>query len=359
MTASILLEEERSVGGIPVGNAADGPRTYRCCFPPVVHFGDAQGEYLAVQRSAAVIDVSDRAQIEMRGKDARAFLHNFCTNDIKGLAAGNGCEAFVTNVKGRILAHVFVFTGDTSVWIEAGPGEEAKLLTHLDRFLFSEDVQMRGRTDEYGELLLTGPASAERLSLLGVSAHALEPLQHAWYPRDGVGLFVRRADLLGHCGFLLSAERGNLIALWRELVSAGIRPCGAEAFHACRIEAGFPLYGLDLSEDSLAQEAARTERAISFTKGCYLGQEPIARIDALGHVNRQLCRMRLDATTAPEAGDVVLADDQQQVGAITSSARVPGEPHSVALAYLRTGCSKPGTPLMVGTGQGQMSGLVF
>jgi hypothetical protein len=307
----------------------------------------------------AVFDVSDRRQIELTGKDCRSFLHNFCTNDIKRLKSGQGCEALVTNVKGRILAHIFVFAADTSTWIEAGPGDDAPLVAHFERYLFHEDVQLRARTAQYGELLLAGPGSRDVLSRWSPDTRSLESLQHALCEHAGQRLVVRRLDLLGTPGYLLSMDRARLVDVWNGLLSEGATPCGAEAFHAARIEAGFPLYGLDLSESNLAQEAARTQRAISFNKGCYLGQEPIARIDSLGHINRELCRVRIASEVVPDPGAAVVAAEGQQVGVVTSAARIPGESHSVALACVRTSHSRPETQVAVLVNTGQLRAHVW
>jgi hypothetical protein len=320
---------------------------YRFCQPEVLHFGDARAEYLAATTGVAVFDVSDRRQIELAGKDCRAFLHSFCTNDIKRLRSGSGCEAFITNVKGRILAHTFVFATDASLWLEAGPGDDAPLVAHFERYLINADVQVSARTAQYGELLLSGPGSSELLARVCLGTRTLETFEHTMGQHADRPLAIRRVDLLGPCGYLLSIDRSVLVELRTGLLQAGARPCGAEAFHAARIEAGFPLHGLDLSADNLAQEAGRTERAISFTKGCYLGQEPISRIDAVGHINRQLCRVRIDCDVLPDPGTAVMSAEGDPIGAITSAARIPGASHSVALACLRTSDAQPDAQVML------------
>jgi len=220
-------------------------------------------------------------------------------------------------------------------------------LAHFERYLITEDVQLLSRTDQFGELLVTGPDSAEKLSSLNIQSNTLGLLEHTITHRGDDSLVIRRVDLLGQPGSLLSVDRTRLLDLWQELTASGIRPGGAEVFHAHRIESGFPLYGLDLTDDNLAQEAARTQRAISYTKGCYLGQEPIARIDALGHVNRELRILRLNSTPSPEAGAKIRAEDGREIGTITSSAMVPGEDRSVAMGYVRSSHAKPEIAVIV------------
>jgi tRNA-modifying protein YgfZ len=283
----------------------------------------------------------------MTGKDARQFLHNFCTNDINRIGNGEGCEAFVTNIKGRILAHIFVFVNEDSVWIETNRFVEDALLAHLDRYLINADVQLHSRTDQFGELLVTGPQCADMLSSLNIQANRLGLFEHAPSPREGARLMLRRVDLLGQPGFFLMVDRQGLLKLWQELAASGIRPGGAAAFHACRIESGLPLVGLDLTDDNLVQEAARTQRAISFTKGCYLGQEPIARIDAVGHLNRALRILKLDSALAPEAGAAIRSENGTEIGTVTSSAPVPGAERSVALGCVRSGHAKAETVVII------------
>lgn len=359
MASSGLLNEQRLAGGVPLDDKTSAPQTYRFCYPAILHFGDAEREYQAAKGEAVLFDVSDRAQIEMTGKDARQFLNNFCTNDINRLGTEEGCEAFVTNVKGRILAHIFVFVNDDSVWIETNRHVEEALLAHFDRYLITEDVQLHSRTDQFGQLFVTGPDSGEKLSSLNIQSNSLGLLEHTITHRGDYSLVTRQLDLLGQPGCLLSVDRTRLLDLWQKLIASGIRPGGAEAFHAHRIESGFPLYGLDLTDDNLAQEAARTQRAISYTKGCYLGQEPIARIDALGHVNRELRILRLKSTPAPEAGAVIRAENGREIGAITSSAMVPGEDRSVALGYVRSSHAKPETAVIVRADVREIPATVF
>ena len=347
---SSLLERQQTAGGVP----ADTPDPY----PPVLHFGDAAAEYEAAHTTAAVFDVSDRVQIELTGRDRVKFLHNFCTNDIKALTPGGGCEAFLTNAKGRILGHVLVFATEHTLWIDTAGVSEESLLTHLDRYIITEDVQLQGRTAEHGDLLVSGPQAVQRIASLSVGDVELGRFEHTAAPLGDSFLAVRRADLLGGTGALVSAPRDSLADVWQTLVDAGCRPAGRQAYAALRIEAGTPLYGVDLTDDNIAQEAARTHLAISFTKGCYLGQEPIARLDALGHTNRELRGLRLQNGSVPVPGTPVFAD-ATEAGRITSAAANPADGQPVALALLKSKHLRAGTELTVGTPEGAIAARVF
>lgn len=325
-----------------------------CAIPS--HFGGPRAEYLAGRETAALFDVSDRAQIEATGDDRTTFLHGFCTNDVKRLEPGEGCEAFVTNIKGRVLAHVWLFVEERSIWIETVAAAEEGLIAHLDRYLITEDVQLQARTAQFGELFVSGPRAVPALAAAGLAAP--EPrYRHAQVE----GVRLRRVDWFGLPGVLLSAPRADLPALWRRLARIeGLHPAGAQAFHALRIEAVFPLYGADVTEGNLAQEVDRTAEAISFTKGCYLGQEPIARVDALGHVNRVLRGLRVAGDAAPQVGAAILDPEEGgEIGRITSATVLPTGEAALALGYLRSAHAAVDTPVAIDSAGGRLSAAVF
>ncbi|MEX0716129.1 MAG: glycine cleavage T C-terminal barrel domain-containing protein [Planctomycetaceae bacterium] len=314
--------------------------------PDALHYGDPRGEYFAARDGAAIFDLHDRTQIEITGRDRVAFLNNFCTNDVKKLEPWQGCEAFLTNVKGRILAHVFVFVDSDSIWLETVAGAAPAIIAHLDKYVITEDVQLPDRTEEWGELFACGPGSIDRSLRKFVSFSQR-------IASSGLGR-TRRVDLFGVPGVLTSLNTGEAGVLLRETWEVWTRPggkerrpAGAAAFHALRIEARLPLVGVDIGEENLAQEAARTEQAISFTKGCYLGQEPIARLDALGHTNRELRTLRLEAGPVPAAGTPVFGNDQE-IGRITSAALSYADDKPVALAVIRRPFIAPGSQVTVG-----------
>lgn len=281
-----------------------------------------------------VYDLSDRTQIELTGTDRIKFLNGFSTNDIKSLQAGDGCEAFLTNVKGRVLAHVFVFATANSLWIDTIPGQETVIINHLDRYLIREDVQLNGRSQERGELFLTGPVAAQLLML----DPELPPFGSVTREAFGVPLEIRRADILGSPGFLLSIPRSVVQSTRQSLLTIGCLAGSAEEFETRRIEAGFPYQGRDISDENLAQEVARTRQCISFTKGCYLGQEPIARLDAMGHTNRELRRILFDAGSDPTPGASLRSvDSDDEAGVVTSVAPLKDPTGRIAtLGYLKT-----------------------
>lgn len=276
--------------------------------------GDATNEVLS---ALTVFDVSDRTQIEVTGADRCRFLHSFTTNDISRLKPGQGCETFITNIKGRIVAHLFVFCTQDSLWLDGTPGQVDAIMGHLKKFLLIDDVQLISRGSEFGELFVTGDLAAQLLQMEDAAV-----LQHVSREISGQPLSIRRVDLLGVSGFLLSMPRAQLETSRRSLSALGVREGSVELFEALRIKTGFPLFGVDITEENLAQEAARTRQCISFNKGCYLGQETIARLDALGHTNQEVRRLRLETEIVPACGTVVFdASGVNEVGIITSAAK--------------------------------------
>ena len=327
--------------------------------PTALHFGDPAAEYRKAKNEAALFDLSDRTNIKITGKDRVTFLQNFCTNDIRKLNPGEGCEAFITSIKGRVLGHVFVFVEADAIWLETVPHAAGPLLEHLGKYLLAEDVELHDRSAEYGELFFSGPKSSEKLMPLIGNAASFGQHGHGMTKWNEISIVCRRIDFLNEPGFLLSIARDHLGDLWR-LLCETTKPAGADVFQALRIESGFPFYGIDISEENLAQEVGRTKQAISFTKGCYLGQEPIARIDALGHVNRELRGLKLSTGFAPPAGSAVKSEDgTKEIGSITSSALSPLDNTPRALAYLKPQYLTPGTSVVVQVGDNSIPATVF
>lgn len=317
--------------------------------------------YAAAQQDAAVFNLHDRAQIELTGADRAKFLHNFCTNDIRSLQPGNGCEAFLTNVQGKVLAHVFVFSDQESLWLESVPGSSERIVSHLSRYQINEDVTFHDRSAELSSLFLSGPEAANVLLRVGIDVGSLQPLQHRWSESLGFPVHIRRNDLLGGTGFILVAKREQLGQLRQSLPDSGAKPAEQNVFDALRIEALTPVFGQDIIDANLAPEVGRNRQAISYTKGCYLGQEPIARIDALGHINQELRGIRFDGNGMPALGSEVLTTEGEPrvIGQVMSAAISFGDNRVVALAYLKRNFNAAGTRVQVLCNQGLELGTVF
>ncbi|HVW37272.1 MAG TPA: glycine cleavage T C-terminal barrel domain-containing protein [Pirellulales bacterium] len=308
------------------------------------HFGDPAAEYEALTTAAGLVDLSERTRIELTGEDRAKFLHNLCTNEVRKLPPGAGCEAFLCDARGHVLFHVFIICRPESLIVETMPGEGTRLLAHLDRYLIREQVALADRAPDTCELLVAGPLAAATIGKLAASVLPTERLGNDAVELAGCNAIVVQTDWIGVDGFLLIGDRAEGAKLWQSLYAAGARPCGAEALEIARNEAGFPWYGVDISDKNLPQEVARDAQAISFVKGCYLGQETVARIDALGHVNKSLAGVKFLGKDIPQPG-AELKVSEQTVGEVTSACFSPRFNTPLALAYLRRGHNQPGVKL--------------
>lgn len=321
-----------------------------------VDFGDPSAEERAARHSAALFDLTGRTHLVLTGRDRARFLHGFCTNDVKRLQPGEGCEAFVTNLKGRILEHVFLAVEPEAIHLNGTAGFEEPLFAHLDRYLITDDVQIARRSPELADYFLSGPQAPAL-----VASHAelpeWKPYGHRAAVIAGVDCRLQRLDLLAAPGVMVTCLRAAADTLRPALQSVATE-AGRGVFEALRIEAGLPSYGVDLSDENLAQEAMRTEKCISFKKGCYLGQEPIARLDALGHVNRQLALVRFDVDVAVPQKTPLKSSDGKEAGAVSSSAVVPSTNRTVALGLIRSTYAQPHTELFVDSPAGLVRGEV-
>lgn len=309
-------------------------------------------EYAAAIESAALFDLCDRGKIELAGRDARVFLHNLCTSDVKDLPLNAGCEAFLCTAKARVVAHIVVghvHAADRDVlWLDVEPGMGAAVAQHLDHYLISERVAIAERTAELALLRLCGPGAKTLLDkLVGEPIPDLAELHHVarTFGSPSGTIHGRRQACLAPPGYDLFCAATDAGRLRDALLGAGAVAAGPETLEVLRVEAGWPVYGVDIDENRFVVEVGRTTQAISYTKGCYLGQEPIVMARDRGHVNRTLLGVKV------ATGDVLtrgarLMRDGHEVGQVTSSVVSPRF-GVIGLAYLKRGSWDAGTVLIV------------
>jgi tRNA-modifying protein YgfZ len=321
------------------------------------HFGDPAAEYRQTLANCSLFDRSSRGKIELTGPEASAFLHNLCTNDINSLPLGGGCEAFLTTNKAKVVAlirvfHIQLFDGRPALWLDLLAGQSQDVLKYLDHFLISEQVEFADRTAAFAQMHLAGPNAhtvLERALLDDVPP--LDPLQHMVRTFGAADTCsIRRFDPLGVPGYDIVCLRSRAEIIWQLLVKAGASPAGRDAFEILRIEAGSPVFGLDMDENTFAPEVGRTAQAISYNKGCYLGQEPIVMARDRGQVNRRLMGVRLPAGPVPH--NSLLFREGKEIGRVTTSLVSPRF-GAIGLAYVRRGSQDPGTVLEVEAGTGR------
>ena len=269
------------------------------------------------------------------GEDRARFLHNFCTADIKKLESGDCCEAFFLNTKGKTICHAVIVARDIDMLIVSTARSSESLIENLDRYLLSDDVQLQDVSELWRSVFVRG-AQAES---------AFESCKFS-LPREGTASntgfqIVLRAELAGEGILVLEAEDGD-VTIAGSLADAGAINCSADWFHHVRIESVTAWCDSEITETCLPQEFRRDEKTISFTKGCYLGQETVARLDALGHVNRYLTGFEILDGSIETGADLVL--EGKKVGRITSISEL-GDQNSIALGFVRVAHSKPGNVL--------------
>jgi folate-binding protein YgfZ len=310
-------------------------------------------QYAALTRDTGVVDFSSRTQIELTGADRAAFLHNFCTNEIKKLQPGGGCEAFITSTQGKILGHVLVFCRSDSLVLETVPGQAQALIAHLDRYLIREKVELHDRSSEWNELLVGGAQSETLLRSLIEADLPAAPNGNADVKLAGITVSIRRVEIISAASFLVVCAAAETDSLRRAIEQAGGVMCDDEAFNIARLEAGWPLYGRDITDKNLPQEVSRDAKAISLVKGCYLGQETVARIDAMGHVNRHLVGLKFSGPDFPADGCELLVSEKS-VGHVTSAVYSPQLDAPLALGYVRREHSPVGTKFSSAAGTAEI-----
>ena len=284
-------------------------------------------EYQALRTGKSYFELKDWSSISVAGADRQKFLNNFCTNDTMRLAPGTGCEAFFTNVKGKIVGHGLIWHHNRKMLIFGAPGQTDKLIEHLDRYVIREDVQLTDNAKNVTYFLMIG---GDERRVRGLSWDLVG--------RTPTGILELTSLETSEPDCVLTRVRSQ----WHRI--------SADVFTSARIEAGFPLYGIDFNEENLPQEIDRDRQAISFTKGCYLGQETGARIDALGHVNQKLVRVRFTGSQIPPR-DTELIADGKTVGRVTSAAFSPKFAAPLAFAMIRREANAPGTNLKSSVGE--------
>jgi folate-binding protein YgfZ len=321
--------------------------------------------YEAARRRSAILDRATRGRIVVSGADRASYLQGLLTNDISSLKAGQGCYAAYLTAQGRMIADLHVYElGDVILLMMNGDVKDA-ILEKLDQFIFAEDVQLGDATAAFAQIGVIGPEAAVTLAavLPAISAETLRSLgDHGnAHVAAAVGpVILTRTTDAGEPGYDVYLEPAHAVALRWALVSAGAVELDAATSEVIRIEAGVPAFHRDMDEETIPLEAGIETRAISFTKGCYVGQEVIIRVLHRGHgrVARRLVGLRMDGHGVPAPGTMVRSGDRE-IGQITSAAFSPALNSPIALAYLHRDFVAPGTPVSVDGAQGLVSPLPF
>jgi folate-binding protein YgfZ len=304
-------------------------------FPVPLRYGPVEEELRILKESAGIADLSWRGRLELLGKDRLRFLHNYVTCDVKGLAPGAGAYGFFTSPQGRILSDAVLLAQEDRLWVEVGPGQEEPIGSHLRKYILADRVEVRG-LDDMLPITVLGPRAE---AVLGADLAALEKdWSHARIAVHGTEVELQRRGLMGAPAWTLWVSASVAAPLVERLIAEGARPVGFEALEALRVEAGIPRFGRDFGPDNFPQETG-IEEAVSYTKGCYLGQEVVARIHYRGGVQNVLRKLVFE-DVEPVQGATLLHDGRE-AGKATTVAGPMG------LGILHRRAAEPGTRVEV------------
>lgn len=306
--------------------------------------------YAALRDAAALVGTSRTGRILLTGADRRSYLQGLLTNDIEALHPGTGCYAAMLTAQGRMMTDMRVLELGDSVLLDVPADVTPAIRDHLDRFVFTEDVKVEDVTATRGATGLYGPRALDLLIAAGTGGGAPAQLFSSTHVRiAGRDAILVRADAPGVPGFELIATAADVPAIELALVDAGaVRATDADV-EIVRIESGRPLFGVDTDTDTIPLEAGLEDRAISRTKGCYVGQEVIVRVIDRGHgrVARRLVGLTLAADAPVPAPRAALTSGSKDIGRITSAAFSPALAHPIALGYVQRDFVAPGTAVHV------------
>lgn len=317
-----------------------------------------QDEYRALHSDAVWVDRSaSDARLEVRGPDAADWLQGLLTQEVKGLRAGQGAYAAYLTPQGRMVADLRVLRRDDSFLLETVGSARAVLLSRLDQFVIMEDVTIADVTDTTGCLTVVGPGAAASLAACtGLALGSLVALpEHRQLALEQRGAFVCASREFGVPAFDLYAASAD-VDIWGTLLTARLPQASERLIETARIEAGRPRFGVDMHEDTIPLEAGIESRAISFDKGCYVGQEVVIRIlhRGQGRVARRLVWIEsaphaLDAPAWRPGESVHLAG--RAVGAVTSGCWSPARGGLLGIAMVHRDAAEPGTVVTIGSNE--------
>jgi len=369
-----------SIDYIPWGDANDQGRPL-CEI--VAGFGEVEAEYAALRRGVGLIDQPNRATLLVTGgfNDRRDFLNRMLTQEMKDLAPGVVKESFWLNRKGRLEADLLVIELGDRMVLDVDTHQAATTVKTLSEFLFAEEVEIRDASDQFHRFALHGKLALESLAAAMGPQHgdtSLKPLSAQAITIDGVPVVAARRDQVGEPGMELVVPVEHAARVWQALLAADrslgqdrrrVRPVGWHAFNIARIEAGTPLFNIDFGPTNLPHETGILKQRVSFTKGCYLGQEIVARMESLGKPKQTLVGLRVAKDLLPVAGGQVFAKSADpnapsamgdQIGVITSSTLSPMlGAASIAFAMIKTAHAELGRTLLVNAEGEQAEAVVL
>lgn len=319
---------------------------------PVADSCDFSSEYRMLAHGPALADRADRALLSVRGADRATWLHNLTTNHVRTVSPSEGNYAFVLNLQGRILFDLAVLVRREEILLDLDRGFLDLARRHFDKYIISEDVRVEAFADRVERMALLGPRVRDLLSAAGMPQTAnLALWSHLDVTLGSVPVTLFRHDYHGDLAIdmIVPADRAIELARWLTDASRPVpaRLVGANAVHVRRIEAGIPWPGHEISNEYLPAETGQTQRAVSYNKGCYLGQEVVERMRSRGVVARRLCGLLIEPGDLPLVPAPVSDESGQTIGTVTSVCHSPARAELVALGYVRTAAFSAGKNITI------------
>ena len=277
-----------------------------------------------LDRDAVLVPGAGRELIVATGADRVRFLHGIVTADVSGAPPGQGRRSALLTPTGHVVAELQMFMRQDAIWIVVGAGQAASIAAALARYAIMDDFAAAARPD-FRLLSLVGPAAGARLAAIGIAPGALAEgaeRAHADVDFDGGTLWLVRVRELGREGYWLGGDPALVASAEARLRDAGVGALSPALADALRIAALEPQPGVEITEDYFPMEVGLNS-AIDYSKGCYLGQEPVVRIRDRGHVNWRLCGLDIEGAVDPSAGDPLESDTKPKAGRVTSAGRLP------------------------------------
>jgi folate-binding protein YgfZ len=319
--------------------------------------------YTDVRERAGIIDLSSRGRIRVTGSEAIQFLNGMITNDMKTLEVGRWMLAVFPNVQGRFIASVRVIRerdkdGAPAFLLDTELQTHQTVLKNLERFTMAGDFQVTDVTDSTVEFSIQGPdSSAAVMRVLGESVADLEKDGARFSKWVEDEMQVVRATHTGEDGFDLITSKQHGPSLWVKFTTENVGTVDDSALEILRVEAGIPRFGADIDETLVVSET-NLDDAVNFTKGCYIGQEIIARIKYRGHVAKKITGVAFDQVVKLESGAIVKSEDDKEVGRLTSVVESPKLGRTVGLALIKYQYLASGTKVKIGSGDTELTARV-
>lgn len=323
----------------------------------VAHFTDAVSEHHAVRKNVGIVELSHRGRLRLTGEDRAKFLHRIISNRVEGVPVGQGNYATLLTNRGKIIADMHVYVREEVLYLQTASETTELLFKELDKYIIADDVVMEDVTAEIGVIGIYGAESPKLVqSLTGLQSAPAGTHENAACEVDGRWMMFTRTDETGEIGYQLWTAADSLEWLWERLIAHDVVPIGLDALESLRIEAGTPKYGAELTEAVIPLEA-ELEHAIDFEKGCYIGQEIVARMKYRGHPNRLLRGIEIDAAQQPKQNAPAFSGDKE-VGWITSAVYSPTLEKQIALGYVRMAVTDAGSCVQIETSEGRVNGTI-